>query len=113
MLCQRGKCLNLYLSSIYSKWGYQLSEWTKFLQTQHEMECVTAAFHNSSSQKLINSKHVRSAYSLMSMWLIVLLNMMFRPDIDHLTRILVLCGTPAKETVAKITSEEVMALYFV
>jgi hypothetical protein len=34
----------------------------------------------------------------------------FCPDIDHLTRILVLCGTPAKETIAKITSEEVMAL---
>jgi len=35
--------------------------------------------------------------------------MMCCPDIDHLTRILVLCGTPSKETVAKITSEEVMA----
>jgi len=35
--------------------------------------------------------------------------MMCCSDIDHLTRILVLCGTPGKETVAKITSEEVMA----
>jgi len=35
--------------------------------------------------------------------------MMCCPDIDHLTRILVLCGTPGKDTVAKITSEEVMA----
>ena len=32
--------------------------------------------------------------------------MMFS-DIDQLTRILVLCGTPAEETLNKITSDEV------
>lgn len=105
--------MSFYLSSIYNKWGYPLSGGQNSYETHREMECVSAVSHNSSPQKLINSKHVRSAYSLVSLWLIVLLNMMFRPDIDHLTRILVLCGTPAKETVAKITSEEVMALYFV
>lgn len=30
-----------------------------------------------------------------------------RPDIDHLTRILFLCGKPDQETIDKITSEEV------
>nr|CAD7199286.1 unnamed protein product [Timema douglasi] len=35
-----------------------------------------------------------------------LLNAKLCPDIDHLTRILVLCGTPSKETIDKITSEE-------
>ena len=30
-------------------------------------------------------------------------------DIDQLTRILVLCGTPSEETLNKITSEEVSA----
>ena len=33
-------------------------------------------------------------------------NMIFFPDIDQLTRILVLCGTPSEETLNKITSEE-------
>lgn len=32
-----------------------------------------------------------------------------RADIDHLTRVLVLCGTPDNETVAKITSVEASA----
>ena len=31
----------------------------------------------------------------------------FLPDIDQLTRILTLCGTPNEETLSKITSEEV------
>lgn len=33
---------------------------------------------------------------------------MTHADIDHLTRILVLCGKPQKETIDKITSEEVI-----
>lgn len=28
-------------------------------------------------------------------------------DIDHLNRVLVLCGTPSEECIAKITSQEV------
>ena len=32
---------------------------------------------------------------------------LFILDIDQLTRILVLCGTPTEETLNKITSEEV------
>ena len=31
----------------------------------------------------------------------------FLPDIDQLTRILTLCGTPNEDTLSKITSEEV------
>lgn len=33
-------------------------------------------------------------------------------DIDHLTRILVLCGTPEQDTIEKITSEEVLYYIF-
>ena len=33
-------------------------------------------------------------------------NSIFSPDIDQLTRILVLCGTPSEETLNKITSDE-------
>jgi hypothetical protein len=32
-------------------------------------------------------------------------------DIDQLTRILLLCGTPEEETLSKITSEEVVFLF--
>ena len=48
-----------------------------------------------------------------SMEYIILLNEfsmhLFILDIDQLTRILVLCGTPTEETLNKITSEEVRA----
>lgn len=67
------------------------------------------SLHSSSSQKLKNSKPYNHPILCSVTWLVALLNMMCYPDIDHLTRILVLCGTPGKETVAKITSEEVMA----
>lgn len=33
-------------------------------------------------------------------------------DIDHLTRVLVLSGTPSEETLAKITSEEVGNVWY-
>jgi hypothetical protein len=66
------------------------------------------SLHSSSSQKLMNSKPYGQHILCSVTWLSALLNVMFCPDIDHLTRILVLCGTPAKETVAKITSEEVI-----
>ena len=68
---------------------------------------------HSSSQKLKNSKPYNQHILCSVTWLSALLNMMCCPDIDHLTRILVLCGTPGKETVAKITSEEVMAFSYV
>lgn len=65
--------------------------------------------HSSSLQKLKNSQPYNQHILCSVTWLSALLNMMCCSDIDHLTRILVLCGTPGKETVAKITSEEVMA----
>lgn len=39
------------------------------------------------------------------------LNSLFFLDIDHLTRVLVLCGTPTQETIEKITSQEVFEFY--